>query len=240
MLRKFLSVLVLCLLVTGIVCAENTVTKNIVTVDVGPVFTGLFFGDIASFFDDNAKKAKDDSSGFGIAAQYERQISDRFSLAGRFAYLGAKTYVRFADMDLSSFSIEGHGRYYPFNNGLFLDGMLGYARFMADLSGRDPHTGLNMNLANNYLKLGAKLGWRMDFGKPGGLILETALGYSYGIRIGSDDLDKIDEYSYVFVPMPPPGEWKFASSVERNAVQAMVNQLFISGVRMTIGAGWRF
>ena len=228
----------------GIIFAQNDTPKNTVAVDVGPVFVGLLFAQAASVIDDNARQAKDDTSAFGIAAQYERQIFDKLGVTGRFSYLGAKTYVRWVNMNLSSFSIEGTGRYYPYGGMFFLDGTLGYTRLSADLSGRYPQESIDMDLANNYLKIGAKLGWKINFGKPGGFVLETALGYCYGIRLGSDDFKRMDKYSYGLVDMGPMmgGVHKisYGGPVERNALNGMAKYLFTSGPRMTVCLGYRF
>ena len=237
MAKRFLLVILCFMLTGGIAFTQNGGSRNTITLDVGPAMVGIFFGKIAAAFDKNAEKAKNDTSGFGIAAQYERQISDRLSVAGRFAYFGADTFVRWADMDLSAFSIEGIGRCYPFNNIFFADLMLGYSRYSVDLSGRDHNKGKKMDLSENYLKLGTKLGIKIDFGKSGGFVLESALGYSYGILLGGDDFTEIDDYSY----MGPIGSQRiFAKPVERNAIDAMSKFLFVGGPRMTISLGWSF
>ena len=241
MAKKVLSGLILLVLANGIAFTQDYKPKNTVAVDVGPIVAGFLFAQVASVIDDNVKNARDDSSGFGIAVQYERQIFDKLSVTGRFSYSSAKTYVRFADMNLSSFSIEGTGRYYPFSGLFFLDGMLGYTRFSADLSGRDQQKGKDMDLANNYLKIGAKLGWKINFGKSDGFVFETALGYCYGIRMGSDDFNKTDEYSYSLVDTPM-GVQKVSlgEPAEHNALNSMAKYLFVSGPRMTVCLEYRF
>ena len=111
---------------------------------------------------------------FGTALQYERQITDSASAALRLEYLGIS--VSSSDgskADITGFSAEGHGRYYPAQNILFFDGMLGYANFTFI----DPE----VHSVSHYFKIGAKIGWRIDFGKPGGLVLEPFFGFDWAI-----------------------------------------------------------
>ena len=242
MTKKILVVLVLAAVVAGGVFAQ----KNTLTVDLGPTIVGAAFGAIG-----NVVSADDgvSSSGFGIGAQYELQPFQKLSFAARFAYLGFGYGVveedggnkAKLDMGMSSFSIEGHVRYYPFSAGtFFVDGLVGYGRLMADLSGEilvdegghkyiEP---ISMSPSRNYMKLGAKLGWRFCFGNSGGgFTFEPSVGYNVAIGLGDtlgkqvnealdDDIDYVDGID--------------------DAFSLLEDYLFIGGPRVSLAIGWRF
>ena len=157
---------------------ENPLPKNIVSVDVGTVGYTLLLSGIYNFSGLHAVY-------FGTGIQYERQLSGYLSLATLLGYTG----IFFLDSgsNISSFSVEEHIRYYPRQDTFFLDGMLGYGNFITQFDSRK-------TVLSHYLTVGGKLGWRIDFDKPGGLILEPSFGY-YGaigrtnsnIEPGGDD-----------------------------------------------------
>ncbi len=142
---------------------ENPLPKNIVSVDVGTVGYTLLLSGIYNFSGLHAVY-------FGTGIQYERQLSGYLSLAGRLGYIGI--FGLDTGSNISSFSAEGHIRYYPQQDTFFLDGMLGYGNFITQFDSRK-------TVLSHYLTVGGKLGWRIDFDKPGGLILEPSFGY-YG------------------------------------------------------------
>jgi hypothetical protein len=246
MIKKGLLIVTIAASVTGVCFAQTgfeTMPKNTITVDFGPTIIGAAIGAAGSII------GKEDlnTSGFGIAAQYERQILERLSAAGRFAYLGGGAgistesggYTAELEMNLSSFSLEGHIRYFPFGKTFFLDGMLGYANLSADFSGEVITTkygvkqkeSTNFTASRSYFKLGAKIGWRIDFGNPGGFIFEPSFGYYGGIGMGNtlveqlknrvggelDELDQLDDVSAI-----------------------LENVIFIGGPRLALSFGWRF
>lgn len=253
MKRKILLALVLAAIATGGVFAQTdfgSLPKNTLTVDLGPTIIGATVEALGRFAGDGAD---DLTSGFGIAVQYERQLFKHLSVAGRFAYLrfglgfeaeaddGAKALL---DLDLTSFSVEGHVRYYPFGQTFFLNGMAGYGRISMPFSGEADFTDeygnsgketFSINAARNYVKYGGKLGWRIDFGKPRGFVFEPSFGY-YG-RLGLGDT-----------------LWKkFADSFEENSGEVMGGNaaletmfslleqfILIGGPRFSLSFGWRF
>ena len=85
--------LVLAVIIAGGVFAQSfaSMPKNTVTVDVGPTIVGLAFG-LTGKIVGNIPALEDfadiNASGFGIAAQYERQVLSPLSIALRGAYLG--------------------------------------------------------------------------------------------------------------------------------------------------------
>jgi len=193
MMKKCLLVLVIAAVVAGGAFAQN---NNIITVDIGPTIAGAWikqFTDLIKLGDKSAS-----SSGFGIGLQYERRLFEKLCLTGRASYLGGGIGYKVSDvlvkMQIDSFSLEAHARFYPSGRAFFLDGMLGYAwmglTFGGDLKITDENgnkTTVNViseTIPRNYFKLGAKLGWRIDFGDEGGFIFEPAFGWSYAVGIG--------------------------------------------------------
>ena len=180
MFKKILLILVFSLIASGIVFADDDDTgkeegktkspKHTITIDAtstaASLFASLLLGDTLGL------------NSFIIisALQYEYQLTYRTSLSGRF---GIK-YLSFADLFYATaMSFEGHFRFYPSARAFFLDAEAGYALFMVSEQN-------NSHLAT----IGGKLGWRIDFGKPGGFVLEPALGYLFPIgKIRSDYSD---------------------------------------------------
>ncbi|MCL1927601.1 MAG: hypothetical protein FWG07_02265 [Treponema sp.] len=254
MAKKGFVLLVLVALVTGGVFAQTdfgSMSKNTITVDLGPTLVGVAIGQIGKYIDEDGPS----SSGFGIGAQYERQILPKLSIAGRFAYLrgdlgivedgydtdlliNAKASL---GINITSFSIEGHVRFYPGGETFFIDGMLGYANLSTSFSGEAVVDGygqkeirsVSVTASRNYFKFGAKLGWRISFGKNGGFTIEPAIGYYGGIGMG-DTIpkqlakgigDNIDEDAIVGF---------------NDAFKMVENYIFIGGPRVTLSFGYRF
>jgi len=242
MTKKCLLALALVLFVAGGAFAQTdseTMPKNTVTVDFGPTIAGAAIGALGTLMEDDADGLS--SPGFGIAAQYERQILKLLSAAGRFAYLGGG--LGFVEkegglraelkMNIYSFSIEGHVRLYPFGRRtFFLDGMLGYAYMSTTFSGEVIVDGIkesaSFTASRNYFKYGAKLGWRIDFGKPGGFTFEPSLGW-YGGAGGGDTIGKQLNNA---VGSEVDGLDEMFSAFE--------NFIFIGGPRLALSFGWRF
>jgi hypothetical protein len=243
MKKSVLALLLAAVVVAGAFAQEDfeSVPKNTVTVDIGPIFVGAMIGQLGKLMGDDGPS----TSGFGIAAQYERQIFERFSVAGRFAYLGAGLGITeegdygeevTVGLNFKSFSLEGHARYYPFKKTtFFLDGMLGYAYMSSAFSGEvvvkeegyKSDKPVNFTASRNFIKLGAKIGWRFDFGKPGGFTFEPSFGYYYGFGIG----DTVEKQL----------EKKLEAEVEGiDTFKMLENYLFIGGPRLTLSFGWRF
>ena len=231
MTKKLLIVLMLFVLAGGIAFAQ----KNTLTVDVGPTIIGLAVGPAIGAV---ASDLEGSASGFGIGAQYEFQLSKSWSVAGRFAYLGAGlglpvgTVPGDLNIDLKSFSVEGHVRFYPLGDTFFIDGLLGYANLSTNLDGRVMILGSPIQVASfspsrNYFKLGAKLGWRLCFGKDGGFTFEPSFGYSHGIGLGDSIQDQLTN--------------KYGKADDFNdAFKYIENIVFIGGPRLSLAFGWRF
>jgi hypothetical protein len=249
MAKKSLLVLFMFVLAAAGAFAQNdfaSMAKNTFTVDVGPTIVGFAIGKAADLIGEEGISAK----GFGIAGQYERQLSRPLSVGARFAYLSTNMKMNLSestedgsadlkyDLNLVSFSVEGHVRLYPFGETFFLDGMAGYANLTTGVDGKlkvvesGGHTEIdddvNFDGSRGYVKLGAKLGWRISFGRNGGFTFEPAIGYSYGIglgkTIGKQLADKIGGDAPDF----------------DEAFSLIENYVFIGGPRVTLAFGYRF
>jgi len=215
---------------------------NTITVDFGPTIIGILFGVVGNIIDI-------DISGFGIGAQYERQLFERLSVAGRFAYLGSSIEYEEdvnsakakAELDLSSFSLEAHPRTYPFGGSFFLDGMLGYADISIGLKGNvstnnGTYAAPSKGVSRGYFKYGAKLGWRADFGEPGGFIFEHSYGWygasGMGKTMGQQLSKKLTEAAL--------GQPVEISKDFDDVFSYLENWLFAGGPRVTFAFGWKF
>ena len=235
MIRKIVIATFIAIFVTSAAFAQ----KHSVTVDVGPTIVGLAIGAAGNMLDSGDESMT--SSGFGIGLQYEHQILPIFSLAGRFAYLGGSlgyndsTSSNYGvdikinmQMDLSSFSLEGHGRLYPTAGSLFIDGMLGYGNLSVKTTGEYDGNNESASASRGYMKFGAKLGNRFVIGLGGrGFVIEPSFGYNIAAGTGktlgerlSDDLGSdMTDMDAVF-----------------NILEKFV---FIGGPRLSIALGFR-
>ena len=239
MVKKGIIVLFVLAFVAGGLFAQiefADMAKNTATIDFGPTIIGAAIKGVGNLIADEGGDGLS-SSGFGFGVQYERQLLERVTVAGRFAYLGGGLGMVddgvSAEVKLSSFSIEGHGRYYPMKGTFFLDGMLGFANLSTTLSGGfkgDSGTTYTetYKLSRGFFKLGAKLGWRICFGRNGGVVFEPAFGYYAGLGLGktigqkmSDEIgEDISEVDILF--------------------KMIQNFVFIGGPRVTLALGYRF
>jgi hypothetical protein len=227
-MKKSIAILVFVLLAAGGLFAQTgegaaKFPMNSITVDAGPALKGSLMGGVLD-------SVVGSGGGFGIGAQYERHIVRIFSVAARFEYLEVSMSMSEASMKLSSYAIEGHGRLYPFGQTFFLDALAGYAHYSASLSGG----GENMNADSDYFKVGGSLGWRIDFGKPGGFIFEPSFGYAVGLGSGSNFGAITTGYEEI--------DQKFSEVVgglnELNDMLA--NYVFVGGPKLSLSLGWRF
>jgi len=247
MIRRVIFVLIILLLAAGGVSAQtdfDTMSKNIVTFDLGPaiVFGGvnILAGNLLKDIDGGISIG---NSGFGFGFQYERHIMQRLSVAGRFSYLGfgvgySDEYASL-EIDFSSLSIEGHARYYPLKGTFFIDGMTGYSRFTLGLSGKIDNKDVSFSEPRNFIKFGAKTGWRFSSGKTWGFVFEISAGYNFAFGMGDDfEVRIINKIADIM-------------DVDANDVAEEVNEftsyfgllenlVFVGGPRITISVGFRF
>ena len=239
MLKKFLLLVVLIAGVLASVFARDfqSMAKNTITVDIGPTIVGGSLGIVDNFVGEDTN-----TSGFGIGAQYERQLLKQLSVAGRFAYLRASMGLSTAndeyelsDIRFSSYSIEAHARFYPLGEVFFLNGMLGFANMKmaadeATLPDNVPDVvreeSLSFSASRNYFKLGAKVGWRINFGLRSGPILEPSFGYYGAVGAGSSLADSMADI--------------IKEDFSDKYVNMLQNFIFVGGPRLSINLGWRF
>jgi hypothetical protein len=189
--------------------------KNTITVDVGPTVFFLLYTGISHLIDNPGYA-------FGVAAQYERQIMEKVSATGRFEY----GIMDMSESDLkwriSSISAEGQGRYFPGMGTFFLGGSLGYVYVFTDFSTTDRE----IKPAAHYFKFGGKLGWRIDFDKPGGFVFEPAVG-CYGSVGTSFKMGYEEDFPIL------GGTLNFMTNI-------LTRVLFVDGLRFSLGFGYRF
>ena len=235
MKKTGLLLIILVIVLTGKVFAQddetNRVPKNTVSIDLGPMWLGL--GTTAAFASQNTGS---NFTGFGIAAQYERQISPRMSLGARFSYLWFGLSMDFGaplltyKFDMSTMSLEGHFRFYPGGKTFFIGSILGYGNilYQGTLSQQGGNS-VSVSVLTNYLKVGPRLGWRFDFGEPGGFILETSFGFDGAFLLGDSSGTQFKKLAGNDVNIGDTSIFDFAESF-----------LFVGGPRMTLSLGWRF
>jgi len=195
---------------------SNVRLNNTLTLDLGPTSFFLLISGILSMDNDTPPSI------FGIGAQYERQITDDTSAAIRFEYGMFDNSVKERKWLMSSFLTEGHIRYYFSKSIFFADLTLGYAYILFDNSIPEENKISNAH----YFKAGGKFGWRIDFNKPGGFVLEPAIGI-YGAWGSLLKTDMFDDF------------WFFGDLL-KNLPGAFAETLFLSGVRFSLGFGYRF
>jgi len=254
MLRKYLIGLTLVVVTGGAFAQASTVT-----VDIGPAIVGLALsGALDAMLNDAAGDDPDapntSSTGFGIGVQYERQLTEQYSVGVRFAYLGlgvgmsvSNSYERFnVTEDFTAYAIEVHGRLYPSGRAFFWDGALGYANMTTSATGNyieRNYTGaivrnesLSFDAPRHFFKIGAKLGWRVVFGEGEGFVLEPALGYDVALG-GGDTMGK---------QMKKWADNHNASMTEQDAKELddamgiLEQTIFVGGPRVSISFGYRF
>jgi hypothetical protein len=124
--------------------------------------------------------------------------------------------------------------------------MLGYANMSVDFSGKmigtkktggyehKEEVAADMSASQGFFKLGAKLGWRISFGKNGGFTFEPSLGYSYGIGFG----DTIGQQLAKQIKKKTGADIDEESFDE--VFNIVENFIFIGGPRVTLAFGYRF
>lgn len=244
-MKRALLIFVLTMAVVGAGFAQN----NTITVDIGPTIIGGAFGLMGSIL--GGGEVGVETSGFGIAVQYERQLMEELSVGARFAYLGVGMGMSDTNddltskytMDIKSFCIEGHVRFYPGGDAFFVDGMLGYANLAVGFNGNygyfdenDVHqtAKLSFTAPRDYIKLGAKIGWRINFSNNGGFVFEPSFGWDFGFGIS----DTIGQSLSKEIKKVSGGN---ANITELDEMFGMLeNYLFIGGPRISLAFGWSF
>ncbi|MCL1957869.1 MAG: hypothetical protein FWF63_11135 [Fibromonadales bacterium] len=175
--------------------------------------------------------------------------------------------------ELNIWSIEAHPRLYPFGGSFFLEGMVGYSKLTTTFEGnanveikfpngidipdvpelqipKDTVYQIDVNhkASRNYLKYGGKLGWRVDFGKPGGLVFEHALGWYFAKGFGKTIVKQLIDYAEDKVDGEiAKSQYKdidYKSKVDIKKFDDAFSLLeqfgLVGGPRYTFAFGWRF
>ena len=157
---------------------------------------------------------------FGGAFQYERQITDTISAAGRLDYRMMRTDSSDPHVGMTAYSAEAHVRYYHDGENFFINGMLGYALFhYISTNSYNP-----VNEVFHFFKYGGKIGWRIDLGRPGGIFLEPSFGY----YVAAGPYIDIEPSDGVF------------SGFFNMAFNAMIRGFFVGGPQVSLGLGYSF
>jgi hypothetical protein len=249
---------------SGTLFAQSDYTEtepmNSIGIDIGPTFLGILYT-IAS--KDTNTISGIQSSRFGFAVQYERQLLSKLTIGAKAGYVGTNTgywqhdygpndFLNEEDDTIGTlgirqgiFTLEAHVRFYPAKRVFFLDGMIGYVNlsntFYGDVVlakegaiGQKKST--SFAASNNYVLYGAKLGWRIDFGNPGGFFLEPSLGYygqiGFGDTIGKTFASHVDSEEYKTLKQTIERIDRSNSDIENN--------YFLGGFQIAVVLGWRF
>ena len=212
MAKKFTIIFIL-IFINGLMFADEDYSfpRNTITFDAGlsysSVLTTIIIGD-GSLFDEYIIMA---------GAQYEYQILENFSVAGRIDY----KLFNISDISLSSILISSYGRYYTSGGPFFLDAILGYGLFtMTDMP------------VSHYFRYGGRLGWRIDFGKPGGLVLEPFFGYVGALGKTNVDFNTANQTNSQFL--------NFLNQLLNQMYDYMIRGFFVGGPVIGLGVGYRF
>jgi len=212
MTKKCLLASVLALIVAAGVFAQTdfaAMAKNTITVDLGPTIVAGIIGGAGNITAEGEEAVS--SSGFGIGAQYELQLLKQLSVAERFAYLGG-------GLGISDLSVTYSGEFIGEND-----------------QGQKEKLSASFTAKRDYFKLGAKLGWRISFGKNGGFTFEPALGWYGGIGVG----DTLVQRLLSGIAKKENIEDMDTSDAEE-MYRVLENFIFIGGPRFTLAFGWRF
>ena len=188
--------------------------RHTITFDAGMTYATLQASIFSNDYD------SDNNSIFLITAlQYEYQFVKQFSLACRAEYV----LLNNDNTEMTSMTIGAHARLYPKGRVFFLDGMLGYANLDSATNGKSMPT-------SHFFKQGWRLGWRIDFGKPGGFVLEPSMGwYRIAGRLYTEP-NTGEEGSFLY----------WMSNFSNSFNNYMIRNFFVGGPRVSIAVGGRF
>ncbi|GHV69048.1 hypothetical protein AGMMS49928_10160 [Spirochaetia bacterium] len=118
-------------------------------------------------------------------AHYERALTPQFSV-------GVEAYWNNFLFFWNTWGMEAFGRFYPFSNGFHVGVGLGYGVYTGNQD-FEYNNKLGTWLATiEGVLIEPEMGWKIDFGQPGGLFLEPAfsLPFVLGSRTFALDLGK--------------------------------------------------
>ena len=186
--------------------------KNTIAVDLRPHM--LVIGAVVNLVDERAIV-------FGVAPWYHRALTENLSLGGRFGY----GMFRSGPSEMHSFSADASVRLYASENDfsiMFAEGTVGYANIFSRFFGEDRY---RESLAHLF-KFGGNVGWRFKFGRDGGFVLETALGYSAGFGSHLKSWDDDEAYGL--------------GSLANYTDNMIARMLFVNGFQVGLSLGYAF
>ena len=231
MKKKGLLAFILIVAITGGAFAQgegfSSLPKNTIVLDVVPLYIGAIIGmTVAAEY---TPEQPINVAGFGIGMQYERQLTPEISAGLRFHYLwmGDSFNNPYDDIHLNSstLAIEGLFRFY-FRKTFFLGVVLGYGNMFYDGHYADLSENIPITTTTNYLKLGPRMGWRIDFRSPGGFIFDITLGYDLVMRLGESTEEQI--------------RTQVGRNINLDTYTLSELFLFAGGPRLGLSVGWRF
>jgi hypothetical protein len=176
---------------------------NEIKVDIGPLFVPLFTSDFMEVI-------YAETSGFGLKAVYDRNLSDRFSVGIDFAFITIKVTYESFDAAINSIDASIHGRYYPWKNFFYLQAGLGMVSSDFDITGTtgdlddfkenfEPYTGISGTFDMGF-------GWRFIVGRH--FVIDTSVlsGFYIGNAVSAVTLPKLasgalSTWSGEFIPI---------------------------------------
>jgi hypothetical protein len=161
---------------------------NEIKADIGPLFVPLFISEFMAVI-------YAETSGFGMKAGYDRNLSDRFSAGVDFAFITADVTYESFDAAIRGLEAGIHGRYYPWRKIFYLQAGLGVVSSNLDITGTtgplddfkekfEPYTGVSGTFDMGF-------GWRFILG--GHLVIDASVlaGFSLGNVVSVVTLPKL-------------------------------------------------
>ena len=106
---------------------------------------------------------------------------------------------------------------------------------------------IDKKASRDYLKYGGKLGWRVDFGKPGGFVFEHAIGWYLASGLGKKTIvEQLADYVEKKAKEAIKDEDTMVENAKAeigkfdDAFSLLEKVIFVGGPRYTFAFGWRF
>jgi hypothetical protein len=161
---------------------------NEIKVDIGPLFVPLFTSEFMEVI-------YAETSGFGLKAVYDRNLSDRFSVGVDFAFITVDIIYESFDAAINSIDASIHGRYYPGKKFFYLQAGLGVVSSHFDITGTtgdlddfkenfEPYTGISGTFDLGF-------GWRFILGRHFVIDASVLSGFYVGNAVSAVTLPKL-------------------------------------------------
>ena len=157
----------------GSVCYNQNKVSNMITIIRKCLFVVLLLLTSQSAFTQN-KEVKNwfsmELAFFGASTRYERMLNRNFSIG---ALLAHEFFM------LKHYGVQASGRWYPWGGKFYteLDIGYGYGHYQAHLhDDEDCYTG---NVTFSGARITPAVGWKIDFGKPGGFFINPMFDFPF-------------------------------------------------------------